>query len=468
MKKILVLLLTVFLSIGLFASTDYVEWKGQKILTTGNEASGHTVKVALTDGNGTAIESVDGALRTESIIRDPAGRTNIVGVFGEQWATDVKNDVLAQFTYGKSDYDLKPDETVGSGTVTIQNDNLLTVGTGTDANGSAKIESFNAVRYRPGHTILSHFTALWTNPTADNCDQWIGIADGTNGFTVGFQDGNFTITRIRDSVHYHTDVSQFNGNIDMSTVDFTKLNVFRIMFGYLGSAFITFEMLEPGTNQFNLIHTIEYHNKYEETHIQLPFLPIAMSVTNTGSTEDAQIRSGSWQGGVMGLCDTCANRGFTYPYEPGTTPIKSVGTTPAILAGFKSVSTFNGIANKIRAELLKFTYLPFDATSDTMVTLQLVRGATITGGTYIDIDSNNSTIQVNETPTGFSGGRVGLTLATMATTGQGNTPPQSTPANLDADTLQLFLDPGTEYGIIAFTQEGNVSITWNVNWVELF
>ncbi len=406
-----------------------------------------------------------------AILKDNAGRSNVIGVFGEQWATDIKNDILAQFSYGKSTYDLKADEVTLTGTVTIQGDNLLTVSTGTNAAGAAAIESYNAIRYRPGHTVISHFTALFTDPTADNTHQWVGIADGVNGFGIGFIDGELAVMRMRDSVHTHIFEDDFNGNIDISTVDFTKLNVFRITFGYLGAASITFEMMKPGTNEFDTIHTIYYPNTNTETHIQLPFLPIKMSVENTGNTTDVQIRSGSWQGGVMGLCQTCGNRGFSFPYTPGSiniTTAGAVGTTPVVLAGFKNVTSFQGFSNKIRAELLKFSFIPFDATADTIVTVQLVGQATVTGGTYNDIDSTNSVLQVNTTPTGYTGGRAGLTLSVAAITGHGVTPAQSTPADLDTNALQLFLDPGQEYAIIAFTQAGAVDITWDVNWRELF
>jgi len=377
-----------------------------------------------------------------AVVKDNAGRANVVGVFGEQWATDVKNDVVAQFSYGKSDYDLKPEEVTGTGTVTIEKSNLLTVSTGTDTNGASAVESFNSIRYRPGHTVMSHFTALFTDPTANNAHQWIGIADGLNGFAIGFEDGVLSTTRMRAGVHHHTGIEDFNGDIDMTT----------------------FEMLEPETNQFNTIHTIEYHNENEETHIELPYLPIKMSVENTGNNTDIQIRSGSWQGGVMGICAACGNRGFTYPYAVGSVNIKTaIGTTPVILAGFKNVANFQGFANKIRAELSKFSFTPFNATEDTEVTVQLVRGATVTGGTYVNVDSTNSIMQVNDTATGFTGGRVGITMTALATTGHGVTPPQSTPSDLDTTALQLFLDPNTEYAIIAFTQNGTVSFysKWN-------
>ena len=77
-------------------------------------------------------------------------------------------------------------------------------------------------------------------------------------------------------------------------------------------------------------------------------------------------------------------------------------------------------------------------------------------------------MQLNTTATGYTGGRVGLTLTTLATTVHGNTPPQSSPSDIDTEALQLFLDPGQEYAIIAWTSTGIVSIQWDVNWAELF
>jgi len=421
-----------------------------------------------TDSEGAKVHITKGVTNaSEATVVDKAGRSNLIGNFGEQWATDVKNDILAQFSYGKSTFDLKPDVIANGGSVTIQEDNLLTVSSGVAVDGLAEVESFSSIRYRPGHTVLCQFTALFTNHAADQAHQWIGMVDGQNGFAIGFIDGEFAIVRMRAGVHDHIFV--LNGNVDMSTVNWNKLNVFRITFGYLGAAPVSFEMMEPGQSRYNTIHTLLYHNENETTHIELPYLPVQAHVENNGNNTDIQIRSGSWQGGVMGLCAACGNRGFTYPYTPGAVNVKTgVGTTPAVLASFKSVETFQSFANKIRSELSKFSFTPFDATEDTEVTVQLVGGAAITGGTYDNIDAVNSTMQVNNAVTGFTGGRVGLTLTVLALTGHGVAPAQSTPADLDTKALQLFLDPGNEYAIIAFTQNGTVSITWDINWVELF
>jgi len=415
------------------------------------------------------IKNTRERIKTETIIVDTGGRSNFIGLFGEQWATDVKNDILAQFSYGKSRFDLKPEVTTNGGAVIITEDNLLTASTGIATNGTAYVESYNAVRYRPGHTIFCHFTALWTDITAPDTHQWIGLNDGTDGFAIGSEDGAVAIEHIRKGVHTHVGIEDWNGEVNPSSINWDKLNIFRITFGYLGIAPMALEILDPKNGAFKPLHTLYFHNQHETTHIELPYLPISMTVKNNGNNTDVQIRSGSWQGGVMGLCQECGSRGFGYPTTPGAALIKTgVGTTPVVLAGFKNVSTFEGFSNKIRAILKKFTYTPYNASADTLVTVQLVGGATVTGGTYVDIESGESTLQVNPTATGFTGGQAGLTLYATATTGQGNTPPQSTDSSLDAVALGLFLDPGQEYAIIAFTQAGTVDISWTTNHSELF
>jgi len=204
--------------------------------------------------NNSFVSIKPSALTGQSTIVDAAGRSNTIGLFGEQWATDIKNDILAQFSYGKSTRDLKNEIITSTGTVTIKDDNLLTVSTGTDIDGLAEIESYNSIRYRPGHTAMAQFTALFTEPTANNTHQWIGVADGTDGFAFGFIDGIFSITLMRKDIHTH--ITDLNGNIDIADIDFTKLNLFRITYGYLGIAPISFEIIPKDGNAFVPIHTI--------------------------------------------------------------------------------------------------------------------------------------------------------------------------------------------------------------------
>ena len=400
---------------------------------------------------------------------DTAGKSNTIGIFGEQLATDIFNNILVQFSYGISTRDLKTPVIVGSGTVTIQKENLLAVATGVDIDGHAEIESYNNIRYRPGHTVIAQFTALWTNPTVPDAHQWIGITDSIDGFAMGFIDGEFAIMRIRNSVHTHIFKADFNGNIDINKIDFTKLNVFRITFGYLGVAPVAFEIMDPDGTAYVTIHTLRLQNTIDETHIRLPYLPIKSSVTNNGNNTDCQIRSGSWQGGVMGLCQVCGNRPFHFPLTPGPETVLDIGTTLTPLAAFRSKSTFQGFENKVRAKLDFFTFIPYDG--DGIVTLQLIAQATINGTegidyNFIDVDAANSVLEVSTDLTGFTGGVPGLTLYGNPTTS--GSKQLTSPEDLDAEALGLFLDPGQIYIIAAQINIGTTDINWAVNWTELF
>ena len=407
--------------------------------------------------------------QNSSAIIDSAGRGNTLGVFGEQLATDIKNDILTQFSYGKSTRDLKNEVTVTTGTVTIENDNLLTVATGTAADGQASIQSYNAIRYRPGHTIITQFTALFTNPYATDSHQWIGNLDGNDGFAIGFFDGNFAIMRVRDGVHFHTFKEDLNGDVNIDDIDFTKLNIFRITVGYLGTAPAMIEIMPEGENRYKTIHSLQLHGTLEGTHIRIPFQPIMMNVENQGNTSDCQIRSASWQGGVLGICSTCGNRPFAFPTTPGPNINLNIGTTLTPIAAFRSKSTFNGIENKIRSSLDRLHFLPYDG--DGLVTVQLIAGATITGTegvdyNFVDIDSVNSVMEISTDLTAFTGGYPGLTTHSFPTASGSKLAGET--ENVDGEKLGLFLDPGQVYIIAANINVGTFDVAWSVNWTELF
>lgn len=400
-----------------------------------------------------------------STIVDSTGRSNVIGVFGEQWATDVKNDILTNFSYGISTRDTKNETTMGTGSVFIQDDNMLTVSTGTDSNGKATIESYNAIRHRNGHTAIAHFTAIWTNPTANNTHQWIGLADEENGYAIGFYNGSFTIMTIRNSVHTHI-TEGFNGTIDLNKVDFTKIQMFRVI---IDTIVVVFEMLRPDTNRFEPIHSIRNHNISTVTNIQISYLPIKVYVENNGNTTDCQVRSNNWQGGVMGFCQTCGNRPFGYPVTPGANIKLNIGTALTPIAAFRSKTTFQGLTNKIRAALNRFHFLPFDG--DGIVTVQLISGATITGTegvdyNFTDIDTDNSVMEVCTDLTAFTGGRVGLTIYSFPTTSGSKL--VGTTEEVDGEKLGLFLDPNQVYIVAGQINVGTFDIGWAVNWEELF
>jgi hypothetical protein len=409
------------------------------------------------------------------VLSDNANRSGTFGIFGEFWATDVKNDILCQFSYGISDYDLKPAVTANGGSVT-DTSNLLTVSAGTESNGSAYVQSKDALRYRPGHTAFTQFTTIFSNHTNDNSEAWIGISDGDDGIELGFYNGQMAVRYIKDGTPVMVAQDNFNGyyygHNNLHQLDMSKIQVCRIMFAYLGGGPISIEILEKDSYIYRPLHTFFLHGKLTETHIDLPYLPIQASVLNSGNTSDITIQSGSWQGGVFGLCQSCGSR----PFHVRTTGL-NIGTTLTNLLTLRSKSTFNGRLNKIRSILQRLQYLPYAGTG--LVTLVLTRPSTLNGvapDTYLDsitmtdVDMTNSTLEYTTNAVAVVEGSTAITLATYTQDGQGNQPNTFSPSDLDGRAFDLYLDPGKVYTVAAMCDSilSPPDILVSVNWAELF
>ena len=409
------------------------------------------------------------------VLSDNANRTGTFGIFGELWATDVKNDILCQFSYGISDYDLKPAVTANGGTVT-DTSNLLTVSAGTASNGSAYVQSKDALRYRPGHTAFAQFTTIFSNHLNDNSEAWIGISDGIDGIELGFYNGQMAVRYIKDGTPTMVTQDSFNGYYygknNLHQLDMSKIQVCRIMFAYLGGGPIAIEIIEKDSYIYRPLHTFYLHGSINATHIDLPYLPIQASVSNSGNTSSITIQSGSWQGGVFGFCQTCGSR----PFHKRTTGL-NIGTTLTNLITFRSKATFNGRLNKIRSVLQSLQYLPYAGTG--LVTLVLTRPTSLNAvapDTYLDsismtdVDTTNSTLEYTTNAVAVVEGQTALSLAIYVQDGQGNQPNNFSPNNLSQGDFDLYLDPGQVYTVAAICDSATLppDVFLSLNWAELF
>jgi hypothetical protein len=82
----------------------------------------------------------------------------------------------------------------------------------------------------------------------------------------------------------HTAQSAFNVQAPFSGFDPTKLNVYKIQFGYLGVANISFFIMNPSTGIFELVHQIEWGNTSNTTHLGSPNLKMGWTAASLGST----------------------------------------------------------------------------------------------------------------------------------------------------------------------------------------
>jgi len=92
--------------------------------------------------------------------------------------------------------------------------------------------------------------------------------------------------------------SKFTRNGTPEAIDPTKMNVYRIRFGWLGSTPIYFSVLSPD-GEWVLFHTMNTPNSQVVPSIQDPNLPISVIVSKTGSdSTDLVVKSSSWVAGT--------------------------------------------------------------------------------------------------------------------------------------------------------------------------
>lgn len=200
----------------------------------------------------------------------------------------------------------------GGGTAT-QGSGLATISTGTATSASAKIYSNKSIKYAPGRGIYAQFTAAFTTPTNASSYQRIGLYDTNNGLFLGYNGTTFGVTRRSatsdtfiaqssfnsDPLDGNPAASKFTSNGVAQAVDFTKLNIYRIDFGFLGTASIKFQILSPDGGWVTF-HTIRYPNTASVVNLENPNLPMTADVSKTSSdATNLQIKCGSWDAGSV-------------------------------------------------------------------------------------------------------------------------------------------------------------------------
>jgi hypothetical protein len=154
----------------------------------------------------------------------------------------------------------------------------------------------------------------------------------------------------------------------------------------------------------------------------------------------------------------------TYPTVAGANITTAIGNTPKVCAVFRNQSA----VPNLHALMTRLDFAPVGASADTLLTIQLVNGTvTAVGGAWTPV-GGHSTLDINTTATGLTGGFVGVTVYSTVTAGHGNTPPSGALTDVNAASLGLVLPIGGQFAIVCSTQTAGstTSLAWTVNWIE--
>ena len=230
-------------------------------------------------------------------------------IFGTAVVTSRYNQLEINFETLPSS-SLITNTTASGGSVAASNGHTL-YSTSTNANGSAKGVSVQSVTYRPGAEVYSYFTVAFTTPTSAASYQRIGIYDTNNGFFIGYSGTTFGVTLRTGGADTFTARASWNGDpLNGSStsqftragvpeaINFTYTNVYRIRFGWLGSANIIFEVLSPDET-WVVFNTIRIPNSQLNPSIQNPNLPMTIDVKKTASdATNLVMATGCWAAGA--------------------------------------------------------------------------------------------------------------------------------------------------------------------------
>lgn len=264
-------------------------------------------------------------------------------------ALDVQQDVFGQLVIANRynqfeiNYDSTDPDSISDITVTKSNggdaSNLAGQAVFTsnaNTNGGVTAVTNLTVTYRPNSETYAAFTAIWQAGGLANSYQRIGIYDANNGFFIGYEGVNFGITLRKGGVDTFT--AQAAWNVDTLTggvgskytrngvpeaINFTKDNLFRIRYGWLGAAPIYWEVLSPD-GDWVLFDIYRHPNTTGGTTINNPDLPMTLDIKKTAAGAT-----------VLTMNTACWAAGTTSPY----TKISSTITDNTLANMSRSVIT---------------------------------------------------------------------------------------------------------------------------------
>ena len=372
-----------------------------------------------------------------------AGIEPLIGTFGETLTGSKHDDVSVNFVYPfyNTDFDMEPAVLSGDGAVSVADSELVV---SSASAGSSFAASKDKVRYREGHTGYADFTARFGTVGVAEA----GCIDSEDGYAIRSTAGVMSVFRRRGGVDYDV-ITQANWNgDDLSDVDFTKKNIFRIMFGYLGVASPIFMIYKDRWRVMNIIKT---EGIITDTTVTNPNFPISVKAVNGGFCSTS-----SWGAGVInGEQQSAGTRSFCEAISKTLS-----GTAVATMGSYYNKPTYKGKANKVRMQLLRYQFaVDAPASGYGTVEFTIYKNAILAGVvTLTDVDADNSIAQVDAVRTYSSGGkRIYIEQAQYSSaTGQGSKTGGT--SQLEATRLGLYLYPGETATITAQNVSGNTNV----------
>lgn len=261
------------------------------------------------NGQATMANSTPVVVASDQILNQRISNPGIIDSFGKLMVSTSRNDIDIQF-YRDDPNNILSVVSANGGSAVAQTGYAL-FQTSTGAAGSIKGISTDKSHYHSGGEIFSMFAVAFLQGGQPTSVQRIGLFDDNNGFYIGFDNTTFGVTTRNATVNTFTAQGSFNvdtltGGVSSKftrngvpeAMDFTKLNVFRVRFGWLGAAQVKFEVMAPD-GDWVLFHVIRQPNLSATPHIANADIPMTLEITKTAGTTNIQMNTTCWGAGIQ-------------------------------------------------------------------------------------------------------------------------------------------------------------------------
>lgn len=323
--------------------------------------------------------------------------------FGRLRISDTGNRLDAEFIYDKHP-DLF-DERTNNGTVTHNvNTRDLTLSISDANNGTYSEMRSHPVPYTPGNSQLIDMTGV------------LDLADIGGGTAEVF-----LRSKISGTVTDLVTATQANWNNPVSDVDWSLSHIFQIDFQSLKVGRVRFSMNRSG--ECVCVHQIVNDNLRNSGYWQSPTLPVYWKVYNDATYTYMELGYGDENNAVgfrykisanasatmKAICATVKSesgldlrnmQGVPYAIDRGVTA-KTVSTSIVPLLSIRPRSTYQSLDNLVIS-------LPksISVTMDNPIKLIVLHDAVLTGASWANVDTSNSSMEYDVSATTYTGGHI--------------------------------------------------------------
>jgi hypothetical protein len=344
-----------------------------------------------------------------------------IDVFGRVIVGRRINQVDVQFFQG-TPASLVTVTTVSTGSA-VQDAGGGLFSTGTGVSGEVKGVSGQSTTYSAGAEIFMEVTASFVTPTSAASFQRIGLFDTNEGLYFGYTGLDFGVALRNNAVDtfvpkafFSEDTligaadSKFTRNGIPEAIDLTKQNVWRLRFGWQGSAPIFYEVMSAD-GHFVTVHVIRQPNLGVSAHIRNPNLPITVHLKKTASdATNLQLKTNSWGAGAS-VAQTKVNSTITDATLVETNRSILTGVTTGGGGGYVNVKvtpsgalvTDATVSGAVSITALTPTYQEKSDVDDTVKTFTAPAGAKWCKIQADDTNTANVRVKIGGVATNVSG-----------------------------------------------------------------